>query len=476
MNVNEIISVKIEKLAQGGEGIARHDGMTIFVENAVPGDEVKIKLTLLKSSYGKAHIVEMINPSQDRITPPCKYFEECGACQMQHINYKAQLKIKASTVKETIHKIGGIDTSVVLDVIGMDNPWGYRNKMQYPVRKTQIPMTRQPRQTEWQGGQAKSQHKEFALSIGYYKKGTHDVVDIEDCIVLHPFLNDMARAVRDVIKKSRVEIYNEDSGKGLLRHILGKIGFSTGEALLSFVINEREFQGAKKIIGQINEKLVEKKEKLVGITNNVNTRSTNVILGERNNSMWGRDFINETLGDLKFRLSASSFFQVNPVQTLKLYNTVKSFANLKGSEKVVDAFCGIGTISLWLAKNAKEIYGIEENPQAIENAKQNAQANNINNAFFRCGTVETILQQFADTAFKADVLILDPPRSGCSEKVISNILKMAPKKIVYVSCDPATFARDLKLLSSKYIVNKIQPVDMFPHTSHIECVGELLGK
>lgn len=454
MNINEKYTVEIESIAAGGEGIARIKGLTCFVERSVPGDKLEIKTTQVRNSYVKGEIMRILEPSSDRIIPRCEYFDDCGACQLQHISYSSQLKIKKQIVIDALKMIGGVGSPIVKDVIGMQDPWGYRNKVQYPVRRNTKHETRNPK-------------------IGYYKKGTHEVVDIEDCPVLHPFLNKIASAARNAVMNNHIAPYDEDIGKGVLRHILAKVGFVSKMALLTFVINSKEFAGSKNMVRDITQGIEDDQFRLVSCSSNINTRQSNVILGERTINIWGRDHISDSLGKYKFDISPVSFFQINPVQTVKLYDVVKHACAFTGNEKVVDAFCGIGTISLWISDKAKEVYGIEENPSAIDNANNNARANSVRNVFFKCGSVEKILKQFTDTGFCPDILILDPPRVGCSEEVIRSILHMFPKRIVYVSCDPATFARDIKNLSAKYQLTSVQPVDMFPHTAHIECVGVL---
>lgn len=452
MDQGQIIKVKIETLAGGGQGIARVDGMTIFVDNSVPGDELEIRIVEAKSHYCRAKVHKILVASPFRVQPPCKYFENCGACDMQHIEYGAQLKLKEQIVKDTMKKIGGISPDLVQPVIGMEDPWGYRNKVQYPVR-----------------GSSK------AIKMGYFKKGTHEIVDIDNCLVLHPFLNKLSNAVKKLISDFNIPVYDEDRGSGLIRHVLARVGFASKEAILCLVSKEINIPGSRNLVSSLTQRLEqeEKEFRLKGVVVNENHRATNVILGKKTKQLWGQEKIKEKLGTLEFKISAQSFFQVNPVQTLKLYSVVEGFAALTGKEMVLDLYCGTGSISLWLAKMAREVWGVEENSYAIDDAKENARANGIKNAFFKCGTSESIIRQFLDTDAKFEVVVLDPPRSGCSQGVIESVIKLKPSKIVYVSCDPATLARDLKLFSERYKTVKIQPVDMFPQTAHIECVAYL---
>jgi 23S rRNA (uracil1939-C5)-methyltransferase len=473
---SEAIRLTIDSLSSDGSGVARLDGKTVFVEEGIPGDTAEALITVDKKNYAVAKIKKLIEPSKDRIAPPCKYYNLCGACQLQHIAYPAQLRYKTQIVKDAVRKIAGFSPEIVHEIIGAEQIWGYRNKMQYPVRlRRKILNPKYEILSKFENTNSKYQND---VNIGYYKKGTHEVIDIDECPVLHPFLNKIASTVRKVIKDFKVPVYDEDNGRGLLRHILARIGFKTKEALLCFIINGDELKGSKNIANAVIDELnqIEKSFKLRGVVKNSNKRQTNVILGEKTSKLWGEDHIEEKLGDLRFNISASSFFQINPAQTEKLYNTVRELAGLSGKESVMDIYCGTGSISLWIAKDAKEIYGIEEVESAVEDAKANAKLNNIKNAFFKCGKAEKAINLYQEAGFKPDIVILDPPRSGCSEIVLSAVKKLAPKKIINVSCDPATLSRDLKILSDKYITKRIQPVDMFPQTSHIECVAEAANK
>jgi len=473
---NQTVIITIGSLSSDGSGVARLDGKTVFVEEGVPGDTVEALITLDKKNYAVAKIIRIIEPSKDRTPPFCTYYHLCGACQLQHIDYSAQLKFKTQIVKDAASKIAGLSRDLVLDAIGAEQTWGYRNKMQYPVRlRRKILNPKSEILNKFKNTNSKSQND---VNIGYYRKGTHEVVDIDECIVLHPFLNKIASAVRKVIKDFRLPVYDEDRGRGLLRHVLARVGFKTKEALLCFIINNDEFPGSKNVSNALIDELnrAEKTFRLKGIEKNVNTRQTNVILGQNTSGLWGQDHIEEKLGNIRFNISASSFFQINPAQTEKLYDTVKEFAGLTGKESVMDIYCGTGSISLWVAKDAKEVYGIEEVESAVEDAKANAKLNNIRNAFFKCAKAENAIKLYQEAGFRPDVVILDPPRSGCSEIVLSAVKKLSPKKIIYVSCDPATLSRDLKILGDKYGTKKVRPVDMFPQTSHIECVAELILK
>ena len=448
MQLGQIIDIKIDNIAAGGEGIGGSDGMKVFVENSLPGEELKVKFVEIKKNYARGMIVGFKSKSTERVDPACKYFEACGACQLQHIGYEAQLKYKTQIVKDALSKIAGISGEIVKDIVGSGDQWGYRNKMQYPIR---------------------------ALSLGYYKRGTHSVIDIDNCPVLHPALNSIAAAVRIAIRKSGLSVFDEDTGYGLLRHLLGRTAFSTGQSSITFVINDRSFPGSKKLIKETLANL-DSSIRIKNISYNSNLRRTNVILGDTTRTILGTDYILETLGGRNFAISPESFFQINPFQAEKLFNKTAEYCRLQGEETVFDLYCGTGSIALWLSNKAKIVYGVEEVKSAVSDARRNAGLNGIKNTRFRSGTVENELKRLSFEGVSADVIVLDPPRSGCSESVINSVISHAPGRITYVSCDPATLSRDLKILSEHYNVDEIQPFDMFPQTAHIECVAALSKK
>lgn len=446
---NEIYTLTITDIGTHGEGIGKIDSYTLFVKNTLPGEEVKVLVVKANKNYGYGKALEIIKPSSSRVEPLCPAAPRCGGCTLQHMDYKAQLLQKQNKVKQNIMRIGGFDNIDVEPTIGMDDPWNYRNKAQYPVS---------------------SDNK--GINIGFYSLGSHKTVNIDNCLIGSKRDPEILSLVRKFIEENKIPVYNEETGKGLIRHIVIRTGYYTDEIMVCLVVNSNNFK--------YKNRLIETLKPVVGIKSiviNYNTARTNVILGQKCETIYGNDYITDKIGDLKFKISPLSFFQVNPQQTYKLYSKALEFVDLKGDETVIDAYCGIGTISLFLAQRAKEVYGIEIVPQAIENAIENAKLNNIENAWFYTGKSEDIVPELYNTkGIHPDVMVVDPPRKGCDESLLNLMLYMKPEKIVYVSCDSATLARDLKILCStgEYNIQKVQPVDMFPHSYHVETVC-LLG-
>jgi len=460
MRTSEIINIKINDLAMGGEGVGKFEGpstslragMAVFVPDSVPGDELKIQLVESKKNFGRGKIINISKPSPDRVEPKCPLANICGGCQWQHISYPAQLKYKTKIVQDTLERLGKLKVKVN-DIIGMNEPWGFRNKIQYPISGIR---------DKGQGAR---------IEMGYYKQGTHEVVDIDTCPIEHPKLSRAAKVVKDVLNRLDYSAYNEDRRSGLFRHLRARIGFGTGEVLLTFITNEKAIPGSKELVKQIVDRCKKDDINVVGICQNINPRQTNVILGEKSWTLWGRDFIYDKLGELKFKVSNESFYQVNPIQTEVLYNKALALAQVSKDDTVIDAYSGIGTVALWFARQANFVYGIEEVKQAVYDASENAELNKIENCRFNVGKVERLLPELK----QGDIVILDPPRGGCEEKVLKTIAKSNFKKVIYISCNPASLARDLADLSnSGFKVDEVQPVDMFPHSFHIETVTKLL--
>lgn len=448
---NEIYTLTITDIGTHGEGIGKIDGYTLFVKNTLPGEEVKVLVVKANKNYGYGKALEIIKPSPSRVEPPCPAAPRCGGCTLQHMDYKAQLLQKQNKVKQNIMRIGGFDNIDVEPTIGMDNPWNYRNKAQYPVS---------------------SDNK--GINIGFYSLGSHKTINIDNCLIGSKKDPEIISLVRKFIEENKIPVYNEETGKGLIRHIVIRTGYYTDEIMVCLVVNSNNFKYKNKLIETLKPI-----ESIKSIVINYNTARTNVILGQKCETIYGNDYITDKIGDLKFKISPLSFFQVNPQQTYKLYSKALEFADLKGDETVIDAYCGIGTISLFLAQSAKEVYGIEIVPQAIENAIENAKLNNIENAEFYTGKSEDIVPELYNTkGIHPNVMVVDPPRKGCDESLLNLMLDMKPEKIVYVSCDSATLARDLKILCStgEYTIQKVQPVDMFPHSYHVETVCLLSKK
>jgi 23S rRNA (uracil1939-C5)-methyltransferase len=444
INKNEIHEIIIEDLGHNGEGVGKINGFTVFVEGGIPGDTLKVKMEKIKKNYAIASIIEISNPSQDRVRPLCYVANICGGCQIQHMDYPAQLRIKTERVRANIQRIGKLENVVIHDAIGMEKPWHYRNKAQFPVGIF---------------------HGDTVL--GFYKKGTHDIVDIQSCYIQHESNDRIIETVKEYMKRFHISVYNEKTGKGLIRHVLTKIGFNTGEIMVVIVTNGKDMPYKNELVQMLKDAV----PGLKSIVQNINTKKGNAILGNKCIKLHGSERIVDTIGNLKFQISPLSFFQVNPVQTKVLYEKALEYADLTGEESVFDIYCGIGTISLFLAQKAKKVYGIEIVEAAIEDAKENAKINDIRNVEFFAGEAEKLVPRLYEQGIAADVVVVDPPRKGCDEKVLDTIVKIAPPRIVYVSCNPATLARDLKYLDERgYRTIEIQPVDMFPHTGHVECV------
>ncbi len=452
---NDELELVIEDITTEGEGVGKVNGLALFVKDAIIGDKVKVKVMKMKKNYGYARLVEILEPSLARTEPICPVARQCGGCQLQHIKYEEQLKYKENKVKNCLERIGGISfqqgenfTKPVFEpIIGMEEPFYYRNKAQFPVGK----------------------NKDGKIVMGFYAGRTHSIIDTPHCYIQAKENEKLLQIVREFMEENKIEPYNEETNMGLVRHILTRVGFTTGEIMVCLIINGEKLPNA--------EKLVEKLKDIKGMTSiclNVNKEKTNVILGNKVKVLWGQGYITDYIGDIKYQISPLSFYQVNPVQTKKLYETALEYAGLTGNEVVWDLYCGIGTISLFLAKNAKKVYGVEIVPQAIEDAKKNAEINGIQNAEFFVGAAEEILPQKykeSNGQMKAQVIVVDPPRKGCDEKLLETIVKMQPDRIVYVSCDPATLARDLKYLEGQnYKVERVRPCDMFGHSVHCETI------
>ncbi len=452
---NDEFILEIEDMGVNGEGIGHVDGLALFVKDALIGDTVRIKVMKMQKNYGFARLLEVIAPSADRIDPLCPVARSCGGCQIQEMNYPAQLKFKAKKVKENLERIGKLDFNAenapeFYDCIGMDVPWNYRNKAQFPIGR----------------------NKEGKIIAGFYAGRTHSIIECEDCAIGIKENKDILHMVIAHMEKWKIEPYREEDHKGLVRHVLIRKGFTTGEIMVCLILNGKKFPGLSELVDNLK-----KIDGMTSISINVNTEHTNRILGSEVIPVYQEVYITDYIGDVKFRISPLSFYQVNPVQTRKLYGTALDYAELTGEENVFDLYCGVGTISLFLAKKAKHVIGVEIVGQAIEDAKVNAQINHIENAQFYCGAAEEVIPDLYRQGVTADVVVVDPPRKGCDEKLLDTIVNMAPEKVVYVSCDSATLARDLKYLNEHgYVVRKVQPVDMFPMGVHVETVVLLSHK
>ena len=463
MTKNQIVTVTIEDMGNDGEGIGKVEGYTLFVKGAIIGDVAKVKVLKAKKTYGYAKVEELVVPSPDRVTPRCAVAGRCGGCQMQHLSYEKQLAHKADKVKNCLQRIGGLPEEllerIMEPIVGMNEPFHYRNKAQYPV----------------------GTDKEGKPVMGFYAGHSHNIIDCTDCAIQEPVNAVILPVVKKFMEEFSIPAYDEEKGSGLLRHVLTRVGFHTKEVMVCLIINGRKLPKAEVLCERV-KKAVESFASsdgncgyiLKSFCLNVNKEKTNVILGNEIIPVYGETYITDYIGDIKYQISPLSFYQVNPEQTVKLYNKALEYAGLHGDEVVWDLYCGIGTISLFLAQKAKQVYGVEIVPQAIEDAKKNAALNQMTNAEFFVGAAEDVMPakyRESGGSMRADVICVDPPRKGCEESLLDTIVAMEPKRIVYVSCDPATLARDVKYLGEKgYTATKVCPVDQFAHTGHVETV------
>ena len=442
---NEIYEVRIEDMGHDGAGIGKINGYPLFVKDALIGDVAEVKIIKAKKNYAYARLMHLITPSLHRVTPRCPVARQCGGCQIQALDYGEQLLFKQRMVENNLRRIGGLADVEVLPVLGMDEPYRYRNKAQFPI----------------------GTDKEGNPVAGFYAGRTHSIIPCSDCMLGEEVNAQILSIVLDYMKRYHIPAYDETTGEGLVRHVLIRSAFATGERMVCLVLNGVQLPEQEALAEQLRHI-----PGMTSITGNVNRERSNVILGNQVFPIWGKDTITDKIGDVSYQISPLSFYQVNPVQTRKLYETALSYAGLTGNETVWDLYCGIGTISLFLAQKAKKVYGVEIVPQAIEDARHNAKLNDIQNAEFFVGKSEEVLPAYyEENGGTADVIVVDPPRKGCDEALLYTIARMAPARVVYVSCDPATLARDLKYLCGRgYQVDKVQPVDMFGHTVHVETV------
>lgn len=469
---NDIVTVEIEDMGNDGEGIGRIDGYALFVKDAVIGDIVEARITKVKKNYGYARLEKVKTPSSFRVEPRCAFHRQCGGCQIQAMAYERQLEFKQDKIRNNLIRIGGFAPehvdAVMEPIIGMENPWHYRNKAQFPV----------------------GYDKNDNLITGFYAGRTHDIIHNTDCALGARENKQILETVLSYMRENNVPAYRETSGEGLVRHILIRTGFASGEIMVCLIINGKKLPAQEELVRKLTE-IDFGGKRIVSISVNINTERNNVIMGKETRTLWGRDYIEDSIrilesadsganvtGEVKFRISPLSFYQVNPGQTEKLYSLALEYAGLTGNETVWDLYCGIGTISLFLAKKAKQVYGVEIVPQAIEDAKENARINGIANAEFYVGKAEEVLpEKYKKEGIYADVIVVDPPRKGCDDKCLETILEMQPARIVYVSCDSATLARDLRVLADGgYEVKRVRGVDQFGGTVHTECVCQLVRK
>lgn len=447
---NQEYIVEIIDNGYEGEGIAKIENFTIFIPNSIKGEKVRILIVKVLKSHAFGKVLEIIKPSEYRKESDCETYKRCGGCDLRHIKYEETLRMKQNAVQSLVNKT--LENEVkVEETLGMENSYNYRNKAQYPV----------------------GLDKEGKPIIGVFANRTHEIIPIKECLIQNKKSENLAKFVLEFIKKNNISVYNEKTTKGLVRHIVTKIGIKTNEIMCIIVINGRNIPKEKELVSEILKAFPEVKT----IVKNINTKNTNVIMGKENINLYGDGYIKDKLGDFVFKISPLSFYQVNPIQAEKLYNIAVKGAEISKDDVVFDLYCGIGTISLFMAKYAKKVYGIEIVEDAIKDAKENSKLNNIKNSEFIAGDVEIVLDDLINKKkIIPDIIMVDPPRKGLDNKSINNILKISPKKVVYVSCNPATLVRDLKSLEEKYEIKTIKPVDMFPFSKHIECVSVLCLK
>ena len=448
---NDMVTLKIEDCGMDGEGIGKVDGFTVFVKDAVIGDTVSAKIMKAKKNYGFGRLMEVLEPSPYRVEPVCPCSRQCGGCQLQNVSYEQQLAFKEKKVRGHLEHIGGFTDLPMEPIIGMENPFHYRNKAQFPVGR----------------------NKEGKIITGFYAGRTHSIIENRDCALGAVENKEILDRVISYMEENHITAYDEETGKGLVRHILIRNGYYTGEWMVCIIVNGRKLPK--------EDKLVECLKTIPGMTSimlNVNKERSNVILGEEVRLLYGKPYITDKIGDISYQISPLSFFQVNPQQTGRLYQKALEYAQLTGKETVWDLYCGIGTISLFLAQQAKFVRGVEIVPPAIDNARANAKLNGIENVEFFVGKAEEVLpEEYKKHGVYADVIVVDPPRKGCDEVLLETILKMQPERVVYVSCDSATLARDLKYLCGNgYELKKVCPVDQFAQTVHVETVALMSKK
>lgn len=447
---NQFYEAEIESLTHDGLGVARVEGFPIFVADALVGEEITLKTTLVKKKFAFGRVLDHHSLSPNRVTPPCDIYKQCGGCQLQHLNYEGQLQMKQELVDNNLRRIGHLDNITVNPTIGMENPWRYRNKTQVPFGKV-----------------------DGEVVAGFYQKRSHEIMNMKNCLIQTEISDQIVDTMRELCHDLGIEPYNEETNNGVLRHVIVRVGFKTDELMVVLVTRTPELKKKKQII----DTLLAKYPQIKSIAQNINSKVTNVVFGEETKILYGEPYIYDELNGIRFAISPRSFYQVNPVQTEVLYAKAVEFAGLTGEEIVFDAYCGIGTITLFLAQHAKQVYGVEIVPEAITDAKMNAKLNGFNNAEFEVGKSEDIIPNWIKQGIVPDVIVVDPPRKGCDKTLLDTILEAGPKRVVYVSCDSSTLARDLKILvEGGYEVEEVQPVDLFPSTTHVECISRLIKK
>lgn len=441
---NEKYEVTFLDLTHEGAAVAKVNGYTLFVPKALPGEKGTIKITKVGKGFGYGRLLQLHETSSSRTEPICPVFDQCGGCKLQHLSYEAQLLQKQKMVQDVLERIGKITDVQVHPTLGMSDPWHYRNKAQVPVAD-----------------------REGGLIAGFYQERSHHIIEMDECFIQQKANDEVVQAVKNFANELGISGYDEEKHRGTLRHIVVRYGHMTGELMVVLITNGEQLPHKNELIAKITSSIPNVKS----IVQNINSKRTNVIFGDQTKVLWGEEYIYDYIGDVKFAISARSFYQVNPEQTKVLYEKALEYAHLTGKETVIDAYCGIGTISLFLAKQAKHVYGVEIVPDAIDDAKRNAKLNGITNADFTVGAAEKVIPWWHTQGIEADVIVVDPPRKGCDKELLETIIQMKPKRVVYVSCNPSTLARDLRILEDGgFKTIEVQPVDMFPQTMHVETV------
>ena len=442
---NQVFKGQVIDLTHEGHGVVKIDRYPVFVPKALTGEEIEFKLIKVNKNFAIGKLLEIFTESKDRVEPPCVYYDKCGGCQLQHLDYLAQLEMKRNQVVNLFHRKGKFTSTPINETIGMMNPWNYRNKSQIPV----------------------GQNSEDAPIMGFYRQRSHDIIDMEECLIQDSIQNQLMRMIRALLTEHNVSIYDEKRKEGLLRHVIIRVGYTSREVMVVFVTNGKKFKQAKAII----KKMVEAVPNIKSVIQNINETHSNVIMGKKSKTLYGKDEITDELDSVEFEISDQSFYQINASQTVKLYNKALEYAGLTGEETVLDTYCGIGTIGLYMAEKAKHVYGVEVVPAAIEDAKKNAKLNGYDNTTFVCGKAESVIMDWKQQGIQPDVVMVDPPRKGCDEQFLRTLLELNPQRIVYISCNPSTQQRDAHILAEGYELKEITPVDMFPQTTHIETVA-----
>lgn len=445
INKNDVIQGNVVDLTHEGHGVVKLDRYPIFIPNALIDEEIEFKIIKVKKNFAIGKLLEVKKASTQRVEPPCKYYWKCGGCQLQHMTYEAQLAMKKEQVVNLFHRKAQFNNTIINDTIGMTNPWYYRNKSQLPIGENQ----------------------KHDIIMGYYRQRSHDIIDMDSCLIQDSQHQDIMNKVKQWLSELNISAYNEKNKKGTMRHLVIRTGHHTDELMVIFVTNGSKLKHANQLV----EKLTQAFPNITSIKQNINNSHSNVIMGQQSVTLYGKDKIVDQLSDITFKISDQSFYQINSSQTEKLYQKAIDYAQLDGEETVLDTYCGIGTIGLYMAPLAKHVYGVEVVPSAIKDAQQNATLNGFKNTTFVCGKAEEVIIEWKQQGIKPDVVMVDPPRKGCDETFLQTLLTLSPKRIVYISCNPATQQRDAQRLSSHYELKEITPVDMFPQTTHIETVA-----